>query len=161
MHAMLDRQAEVTDVAKEAAAGGGPWSAAVLNTIEEAAVRRFADAIGDPNPLWRDPQFAASTRHKRIQAPPTFARTFDYGRLEGFLEAVDGLIHGEQSFHFNSPLFVGDSVRCSQRVASVSARTAGGAQTTFYVLEQKGESVDGTLVFTAKMTVLRRGEADA
>jgi len=25
------------------------------------AIRRFVDAIGDPNPLWRDPEYAKKT----------------------------------------------------------------------------------------------------
>jgi acyl dehydratase len=151
----------VMDVAREEIAGNGSWSVPVCNVVDAAAVRRFADAIGDPNPLWRDPQFAVSTRHKRMQAPPTFARTFDYGRLDGDWETVDGLIHGEQSFRFDRPLFVGESVHCSQRLASVSARSAGGFRTTFYVLEQRGVGADGTVVFTAKMTVLRREAVEA
>lgn len=147
-------------MAKEETDGSASWSAPVRNVVDAEAVRRFADAIGDPNPLWRDPVFAASTRHKRVQAPPTFVRTFDYGPLAGFAETVEGLIHGEQAFHFERPLFVGETVHCSQRLASVNVRAAGGFRTTFYVLEQQGTGADGTVVFTAKMTVLRREAVD-
>ena len=36
------------------------------------AIRHFADAIGDPNPLWRDPSYARDTKYGCIIAPPFF-----------------------------------------------------------------------------------------
>lgn len=36
------------------------------------AIRHFANGIGDPNPLWRNPEYAKGTRYGHIIAPPTF-----------------------------------------------------------------------------------------
>jgi acyl dehydratase len=36
------------------------------------AIRHFADAIGDPNPLWRDSTYARDTRYGCVIAPPFF-----------------------------------------------------------------------------------------
>lgn len=40
--------------------------------VTEDLIRHFAYAMGDPNPLWRDPAYAAGTRWGGIIAPPTF-----------------------------------------------------------------------------------------
>jgi acyl dehydratase len=36
------------------------------------AIRKFCDGIGDPNPLWRDEQYAQSTRYGSLIAPPSW-----------------------------------------------------------------------------------------
>ena len=41
------------------------------------AIRQFADGVGDENPLWRDPEYAAQTRWGRILAPPSFLYSVD------------------------------------------------------------------------------------
>jgi acyl dehydratase len=40
--------------------------------VTEDLIRHFAYAVGDPNPLWRDPDYARGTRWGGIIAPPTF-----------------------------------------------------------------------------------------
>ena len=135
------------DTDAHTAAGAG-WTQPVRNAVERGAVRRFADAVGDPNPAYRS--------GGRAPAPPTFPCTFEYGELAGAPFAAAGLIHGEQTYHFERPLFVGDELLCSQRLAGVSARASGGARMTFYIVEQKGETDRGELVFTARLTVVRR-----
>src|SRR5712664_4042177 len=36
------------------------------------AILRFAEGIGDDNPLWTDPAYAAATPHGDLIAPPSF-----------------------------------------------------------------------------------------
>lgn len=72
-------------------------------------------------------------------APPTFSRTFEYGIVEGFQLEGDGLIHGEQVFHFERPIYVGEEVYCSMRVADTYTRDGGSGKMTFYLFEQKGK----------------------
>jgi acyl dehydratase len=40
--------------------------------VTEDLIRHFANAMGDPNPLWRDPDYARGTRWGGIIAPPIF-----------------------------------------------------------------------------------------
>lgn len=51
---------------------GGPYSFAV----ERGHIRDFADAIADPNPLWRDPAYARSFGYRDVPAPPAFIHAF-------------------------------------------------------------------------------------
>ena len=50
--------------------------------IERGAIRRFAEAIGDPNPLFNDEQAARRTRFGGMIAPPTFMRSLGIEFLE-------------------------------------------------------------------------------
>ena len=36
------------------------------------AIRNFANGVGDPNPLWRDEEYAKKTRYGKIAAPPAW-----------------------------------------------------------------------------------------
>lgn len=41
-------------------------------------IKRFAQAIGDPNPLYYDEAYARTTRFKTIVAPPLFGQAFAF-----------------------------------------------------------------------------------
>ncbi len=61
----------------------GRRSNTVSNWVERGAVRKFAQAIGDDNPLYYDEDAAQQSRYGRLIAPPTFPITFDYGAIAG------------------------------------------------------------------------------
>ncbi len=84
----------------------------VGNLVERGAVRRFAEAIADPSPLYVDEGAAARNRYGRIVALPTFPRTFDYGRIEGLELPPAGLIHGEFRIAYERPLLVDEELLC-------------------------------------------------
>ena len=51
-----------------------------LGRLNEVAtrdqIRHFANSIGDTNPLWRDPEYARSSKYGHIIAPPLFLNAF-------------------------------------------------------------------------------------
>lgn len=48
------------------------------------AIRKFCDGIGDPNPLWRDEEYAGSSRYGSLVAPPSWlASVFPTWVLQG------------------------------------------------------------------------------
>ena len=46
--------------------------------VTKKDIRRFAQAIGDPNPLYYDEDYAKTTRFKSIVAPPLFGQAFGF-----------------------------------------------------------------------------------
>ncbi len=46
--------------------------------VTKRDIRRFAQAIGDPNPLYYDEAYARTTRFKSIVAPPLFCQAFAF-----------------------------------------------------------------------------------
>lgn len=77
------------------------------------AVERFADAIGDPNPLWRDRQRAEASPYGRPVAPPSFVM----GCFSGLQFGWPGLgsFHSGSDLRFHRPVYVGDTVKASCR----------------------------------------------
>jgi acyl dehydratase len=131
--------------------------------IERGKIREFADAIGDDNPVYRDPDSAAAKAAGGILAPPTMLRTFLYETPDAAqaLKVADWsyIVHGEQEFEYLKPVFAGDVLTAQDRIAAMSekeSRRAGKLQiavieTTFH--NQRGEKVQiarRTLVETGK-----------
>lgn len=46
--------------------------------VTKKDIRRFAQAIGDPSPLYYDEEYAKTTRFKSIVAPPLFGQAFGF-----------------------------------------------------------------------------------
>jgi len=117
--------------------------------VERGKIKEFADAIGDANPIYRDP--AAAGRLGGIVAPPTFLRTFLYEPRTSVdaLEVKDWsyIVHGEQEFEYFAPILAGDVLTARERIVSVTekeSRRAGRLhiaviETVFH--NQRGEKV--------------------
>lgn len=132
----------------------GSRSEPVRNLVERGAVRRFAEAIADPNPLYVDEKVAAHSRYGALLAPPTFPRTFDYGRIEGLELPSAGLIHGEFRIAYERPLIVGEDLLCRMQLKDSYDKQARRGLLGFLVFERTGESVDGERVFTTNDVVV-------
>jgi acyl dehydratase len=126
----------------------------VRNLIERGAVRRFAEAIADPSPLYVDEEVAKRSRYGGLLAPPTFPRTFDYGRIEGLDLPSAGLIHGEFSTSYERPLLVGDELLCRMELRESYDKQGRGGLLGFLVFEHMGESLGGERLFTTSDIVV-------
>jgi len=137
--------------------GVNKWSEPVRNLVDQSAVRKFAEAIGDLNAFYLDEQAARSGRHGRLIAPPTFSMTFDYGDIVGVDIKQAGLIHGEQTFSYKRPLFVGETVWCSCRLTDVYTRGGSAGTLTFYIYERRCADEQDETVLVERMTVIAKG----
>lgn len=126
----------------------GRRSEPVKNLVERGAVRKFAEAIADPNPLYTDEAAAKASRYGRLLAPPTFPRTFDYGEIDGLALPPAGLIHGEFSISYERPLLAGEEVLCSMQLKDSYDKESRRGLLGFLIFERAGESPEGELVFT-------------
>jgi acyl dehydratase len=72
------------------------------------AIQKFADGIGDTNPLWTDPEYAAATRYKSIIAPPSWVFSVFSGIQYGF-RGVGGF-HSGSTIEFSLPVFRNDRI---------------------------------------------------
>ena len=76
------------------------------------AIRHWAEAIGDDNPLWLDANYACTTRWGTMLAPPTMLYAFD--RLSiGYRGGLPGVhaMFGGTNWTFYHPTRLGDRVR--------------------------------------------------
>ena len=124
-------------------------------------IREFADAIGDQNPVYRDPEAARALGHPDVIAPPTFAIVLSMrAGVQVVADPELGLdysrvVHGEQRFVHTRPVRAGDRLTVVVTVETI--RSAGGND----ILTTRGDvaTVDGEPVLTAYSTLVARGTA--
>jgi acyl dehydratase len=137
-------------------------------TVEAGKVAEFAAAVGDHDPVFRDPAVADRRGLKCVPAPPTFTRVSMFpryrpagvGRL-GFDLGFDIRyeLHGEQAYEFARPVYVGDTL--SGRTTLTDAYEREGRQggtMTFAVLETEYADGDGEPVITERETIIETDE---
>lgn len=85
-----------------------------LTEASRDAIRHWAQAIGDRNPLWVDPDYAAGTRWKGIVSPPTILSAFDKlsGGYRGGLPGVHSFFGGID-WRWHAPIRAGDHIDTS------------------------------------------------
>jgi acyl dehydratase len=124
-------------------------------------IRQFADAIGDQNPVYRDPQAARAAGHPDVIAPPTFLTVlgFRFGMSSPIIDPELGLnymlvVHGEQKFEHHRPVRAGDVLTSVSRVADI--RDAGRNELMTMVTEV---TAGDERVATLTSTLVSRGTA--
>lgn len=138
----------------------GRESEPVLHEVEKGAIRHYAEAIGDANPLYQDEQAAKAAGYPGLLAPPTFPVALTQN--ERFRHSLDlgtrSVLHGDQQFEYARPIFAGDRIVVRTRVADVQERPGASGPMDVLVLEDEGRDEKGDLVFRARATfILRRG----
>jgi acyl dehydratase len=72
------------------------------------SILKFAEGIGDTNPLWRDPEYARGTRYGAIVAPPSWVFSVFSGVQYSF-RGVGGF-HSASSIEFYLPVLRNDTI---------------------------------------------------
>lgn len=132
----------------------GKRSKKVRNTVERGAVKKFAEAIGDSHPIYIDEEVGKKSRYQNNIAPPTFPRVFDYGVIEDLKLPSKGLIHGEQIYHYERPLVVGEEVYCYSEVKSYYEKSGSMGNMAFLSIKQCGEDKEGNLIFSSEQVII-------
>ncbi len=132
----------------------GKTSEKVKNMVERGAVKKFAEAVGDEHPIYMDEETGKASQYGRNIAPPTFPRVFDYGRIDDLNLPNKGLIHGEQIYHYERPLLVGEEIFCYSKVEDYYERSGKSGRMGFLVLSSNGEDLAGNPIFTSKQVVI-------
>jgi acyl dehydratase len=137
----------------------GRESEPVVHEVEKGAIRRFAEALGDPNPIYTDEVAARAAGYTALVAPPTFAVAL--ASNERFRHSLDlgtrSILHGEQQFEYARPLVAGDRITVRSRVADVQERAGASGAMDVIVIEDEGRDEKGETVFkTRAMLILRR-----
>ena len=127
--------------------------------VEKGHIRRHAEAIGDPNPLWRDEAYARETRHHGIVAPPLFL--IDVGLVNLVDRLVDmapdkANINGGTELDFYRPMKVGDTITTVAKLADVKEKVGKSGSMIFLTVEVNYTNQKGELVVRCRNTFIRR-----
>ncbi|MGK5557328.1 MaoC family dehydratase N-terminal domain-containing protein [Actinomadura kijaniata] len=125
--------------------------------VSRVKIREFADAIGDRNPAYRDPEAAKALGHPDVIAPPTFPIVVSLGN-PALADPELGLnyamvVHGEQRFEYTRPVRAGDVLTCTSTVTEI--RSIGNNEKM--VIETDITTADGELVCKTYNTIVERG----
>jgi hypothetical protein len=118
----------------------------VTALVEAGHVKRFAQAIGDPNPRWEK------------EAPPTFLVALapvalhlkeaeEYGR---------GWLNGGNRFEYLAPVMIGDRITATGHVAEVYEKEGTSGNLLFIIFETNYVNQQGALVARLRGTMIRR-----
>src|SRR3712207_5522747 len=93
---------------------GRSYPPSAVYEVGRAKIAEFATAIGDEDPVYRDPEAARAAGHPDVIAPPTFAIVLTLAAANVVLQdpAVEfdysRVVHGEQKFVHVRPIRAGD-----------------------------------------------------
>jgi acyl dehydratase len=136
----------------------GRESEPVVHEVERGAIRRFAESLGDPNPIYLDEAAARAAGHPALVAPPTFPVVL--ASNERFRHSLDlgtrSILHGEQQFEYARPVFAGDRITVVSRVADVQERAGASGPMDVLVIEDEGRDDKGEVVFKTRATLILR-----
>jgi acyl dehydratase len=134
-----------------------------LNEVEGGAVRRFAESLGDANPIWLDHDQARAAGFRGVVAPPSFPVTFnpavDYRELIG--AAGRTLLLADFTIEYERPLIVGDRLLVSSRVSELTERPGPAGRVDVAVIDDEGRDEQGGLVYRARRSFVVRAAKEA
>jgi len=115
-------------------------------TVEAGHLKRFVEAIGDPNPRWTK------------EAPPTFLVALAPAsmHLDEAEEYGKGWLNGGNRFEYFEPVRVGDRITATSSVADVYEKTGGSGSLLFIIFETDYVNQDGRSVARLRGTAIRR-----
>lgn len=108
--------------------------------IEKGWIRKFAEAIDDPNPLWQDEAYARKSRYGGIVCPPTFLLAIELTEQITWAMTVEcplkGFLNGANDFEYYQPIRWGDVISVTGKLVDLQEREAKTGKILIMVMEQ-------------------------
>lgn len=135
----------------------GVASAPVSYEVEKGAIRKFAEAIGDDNPIYYDEPAARAAGLKTIVAPPTFLCTFRPRELPD-LNITFGRVrlNGGNAYEYLQPVYAGDTITVTAQYADVVERTGRTGNMVFVFTDLTFTNQHGDVVARGRNTGIMR-----
>lgn len=140
--------------------------------VEKGAIRKYADAVDDQNPLYWDEEYARKSGYGSIMAPPGFfGWPTKWGRgstfplfSEAMLKLITGLrdagytkiIDGAIDYEFFSPVLAGDTLSASAMIEDIAERKDGDGKAVFVITETTYTNQNSHLVAKVRQIFVNR-----
>ena len=140
--------------------------------VEKGAIKKFADAVDDQNPLYWDEEHARNSRYGSIIAPPGFFgwptrwpedSTFPFqtnitAELKDALPKAgySRILDGGAEYEFFTPVRAGDTLAASTMIKDIVEREGKTGKMTFVFIETTYTNQNGDLVAKAIGTTINR-----
>jgi acyl dehydratase len=110
-------------------------------------ITHWAEAVGDDNPLWTDPEYAAKSQYGDIIAPPSFILSCNIGPAHrgatgsrggggGGLPGNIRQVWAGDSWEWFQPIRLGDQIRGTTGLAEVIVKEGENGRSMTYVTEE-------------------------
>ncbi len=139
--------------------------------VEKGAIKKFADAVDDRNPLYWDDEYTQRSRYGSIIAPPGFfgwptqwerGKTFilyeenmepraSLARL-GYSRVLDG----GMEYEFSLPVHAGDTLSATSVIKNIMEREGRSGKLVFVIIETTYVNQNGAVVARARSTSISR-----
>lgn len=131
--------------------------------VEKGAIRKFAEAIGDPDERYRSERHAQEAGFVTIIAPPTFPVTFRPPIEPVWTRDLDRrrILAGSQSFDYERPIYAGDRLQCQVYFVGVDEKTGRSGRMELIRQEIRGYDGAGSLIFINHRTTVYRAPPNA
>lgn len=116
--------------------------------VTERDIKRFAQAIGEANPIHFDGDYAKRTKYGTIIAPPLFCQMFTFEDVPADLLPSDGspieidvplptkrTVGGASSYEIFQPVRAGDQITAKSTLRDVFAKEGKSGRLYFVVVE--------------------------
>ncbi|HSV44609.1 MAG TPA: MaoC family dehydratase N-terminal domain-containing protein [Ramlibacter sp.] len=128
--------------------------------IEEGAVRFYAKAIGETDPIYSDVDAARAAGLRSLRVPPTYLSCLetqafpsrDVLKLVGM--ELKRILHAEQAYTYHAPVCAGESLTFESRIADIYEKKGGALE--FLIKETRVTNQDGVHVADLRSTVVQR-----
>ncbi|MFD7429317.1 MaoC family dehydratase N-terminal domain-containing protein [Streptomyces sp. NPDC059818] len=126
-------------------------------------IREFAEAVGDANPAYVDPEAARALGHSDVIAPPTFVFSITFKAAGQVVQDpqlgldYSRVVHGDQKFVYVRPVRAGDLLTVTSTIEAVKSMAGND------ILDVRGEVHDasGEHVVTAWTKLVARAAEEA
>jgi len=126
--------------------------------VERGAIRRFAEAIGDNNPLFNDDHKARKSRFGGMIAPPTFCRSLGSPipdvKLDSLGANFRGLDGGSEWEYFH-PIRPGDRITVQTKLVDLRESEGRLGPMVFITMETSYTNQFGEVCATQRSTGIR------
>lgn len=130
--------------------------------VEEGAIKRYAEAIGDPNPIYNDADYASNSKYGRLVCPPGFMGWPVKGKLPVFkiIEAIakagapPRVLDGGIEFEFFVPICAGDTLVATTKITNIAEREAKLGKMMFTTVETTFLNQNGDMTLKSRATFI-------
>lgn len=143
---------------------GMSWEPQIFK-VEEGAIKRYAEAIDDPNPLYHDVEYARKSKYGRLICPPGFTGWPE--KKAGMLGiqvsevliaagAPSRPVDGSVEFKFFLPIGAGDILVETTKILNITERETKSGKALFAQVEYTFVNQNGAVALRCVATYIYR-----
>lgn len=127
--------------------------------VEKSKIRELVEAVGDRNPVYKDPIIARELGYEDVIAPPTFGELIDCWGGDFVNRACSKLginpiklLHAGQAYEYLAPIYPGQVITENVKFESFAEKTNGYV----YQIKMEYSNQHGELVLICHVTWFER-----